>query len=119
MERRQFLQGMLASVSAGTALVQLASAEEVAALVINEPVLINQPKPAISRLDTNIVGMVLFAQLGDMGFVPVGVCTSLNFIRQIHQDFCLDGEHLVTPGLWEGHGEFITNGPAIMKVFGK
>jgi hypothetical protein len=119
MERRQFLQGLLASVSAGTALVKLATPDEALALTLNEPVIVNQPKAAIPG-ESELVGNLLFVQLRKDDFVPIGVITSLNFHRElVDYTSVRDDYPQLRPGLWRGDGTFRTYGPAILKVFDK
>jgi hypothetical protein len=101
MERRSFIKGLLVSASAGTALVRLASEEEVSALVVNQPTILTQPNPM--RLDTAqhafMIGGEVYVRYEGM-FVPIGFITQLHVRRaQTEVAPAWDGEVQYIPGL--------------------
>lgn len=98
MERRSFLRGLIASVGAGTALVQLATPAEARALTREQPVgLVPTPQNTPFEYVWPDDGLA-YARRGDK-FVPIGYITSLEITENKHELPRLDGTIELVPGL--------------------
>lgn len=99
MQRRDFLRGVLLSASAGTALIQLASPAETAALVPSQPVVLGHPEPEFFYPSDS---PEVYVRRPNGGFVCVGLVTRLDVRQEIHREHSWTGEAILIPGLKEG-----------------
>lgn len=99
MERRNFIKGLLASVSAGTALVELAKPEQIVALQLNQPVMLTQPQPDIVELAMDELEAVVYIRRSGQ-FMPFGYITNLYMSRDVHEaSNSFEGYVTYVPGL--------------------
>ncbi len=107
IERRSFLQGLIASVAGSTALVTLASPTEAALLKERDPVRVVQETP---RWDPTaaMAGLDVFV-LGRKGtLIPVGTLRSITIKSERHAITSLDGsyEMYIPSSIRAARGEF-------------
>lgn len=98
MERRNFLKGLLisASAAASTALVKLASPDDVRALTTGQPATLSQP-----TIETPIMPPYGYAEYVYMKdergeFHPIGIVTELTVSAAVDEMLAWDGSITVT-----------------------
>lgn len=107
MERRSFLKGVLTSVTAGTALVRLATPGEATSLVADRDVLIGQPnvRPVNFGL-TGLLGRDIF-MYNDVGeMFPAGYLTEIE-VSNDPDKFEWGGTIHLAPGITRATGRFV------------
>jgi hypothetical protein len=111
MERRDFLRGIVAatSVAASTALVKLASAEEVHALAVDDRVKLIPPPANQATLPTtitDILGPVYVRDAHDK-FVQIGIITNFEVISPVVELTSWRGDiQIYEPGLRQATASF-------------
>lgn len=99
MNRRRFITGILASATATTALVKLASPGEVAALTLGQEVIVKHPERQELYMPTQLPE--IYARRPDGTFVCIGICTSID-VRAHIEDISWSGQAILTPGIKSG-----------------
>lgn len=112
--RRSFIGGIIASVTAGQALVKLANPEEVRALSVGKPASL-LPHATDTPIDRHLMGHAIFMQRGDK-FEPVGVVTSFQISRDTIDATLRDGSSYMVPGLMRASGTFEMYGTHMVDV---
>ncbi len=110
MDRRGFLRGMLigATATASTALVKLASPDEVRALEIGQPALLGQPKPVPLMPIWPDDGLVYVQLRGK--FEPIGYLTRVELETPINEAMRVTGDVVMVPGLRRANASFSSDG---------
>jgi hypothetical protein len=101
MNRRGFLKGVLITTTAAassTALVQLASPEDLRQLDVRRPIILGQPEPYLFEFGDG----ELYVRLKNGGFVAVGYITHFAMTRSVHEVTTWEGEGILIPGLKRG-----------------
>jgi hypothetical protein len=109
VERRSFLRGIVlgsAAAAANTALVQLASASEVASLVAQPEVVVGpQLKVSGGMPGAHWLNGPIYVE-GPAGFEPIGYLTSVNVTTAVDSIVEWDGSVTFMPSLKHATGSF-------------
>lgn len=105
MERRSFLKGLLVSVSAGTAMVKLATPAETQALVVAGPVLLGQPECVVNPYGI-YPGDDVFVRRSTGEFDRIGFLRTVTVTANISDLTTFDGEIQLVPDQRDARATF-------------